>query len=212
MKQKLNKLLLCLLLMAVAILPAHAQTEGSITVALSYQDQPQGGIGVGLCQIAGMEGDTFYPTAPFADSGMDLAALINRPDASFAEDLLRYIRSHEISCTSAVTDPNGTVTFDALPRGIYLVFCEATQSYTFKPYLVFIPRTVGGETLYAVSSAPKTEALSPPPQQPPAPQPEPTPIPTPDMGDPFNLKLWLSLLALSGAGIAITLWLSLRKK
>ncbi|MBQ7090801.1 MAG: hypothetical protein IJN82_06755, partial [Clostridia bacterium] len=162
MKRKLNKLLLILALLMLAVLPAHAQAEGSITVSLLYQDQPQAGIGIGLCQIAAMEGNTFYPTAPFADSGMDLAALINRPDAAFAEDLHRYIQKHGIPCTSARSNAEGIAAFDTLSRGIYLVSCQTEEGYTFKPYLVFLPQTIGGETLFEIRSEPKVEAVPKP--------------------------------------------------
>lgn len=208
MKRKLNKLLLCLLLLLVTVIPVQAQAQGNITVTLAERKQPQSGIKLSLCQIATMEGESFYPAAPFAESGMDLAALINRPDATFAEDLHRYVQKHKVSCKTTVSDADGAALFEGLPRGIYLIFCESTKGYTFKPYLVFLPQTIGGESLYTIHSEPKIEALPEPTPSTPAPKPEPTP----DTGDHSNSKLWNHLLVLSGSGILILLCLKNRIK
>ena len=201
-KRSLTVLLLCLTVV-MAALPAAAQPrQGSITLSLTDpQEQPCPDLEVFLCQVAAMDAESYFPTAPFADSGLDLANLINSNNASHAQDLCRFVQKNEIACRQAVSDPQGNVTFPALEKGIYLIFCRAEEGYTFNPYVVFLPQAINGSLIYDVQSEPKVENVPAP--KPPAPT--PTPTPDPDTGDHSSPTLWLTLLGLSGAGLFLLL-------
>lgn len=205
-KRSLTVLFLCLTVL-MAALPAAAQPQqGSITLSLTdQQKQPCPNLEVFLCQVAAMENNSYYPTAPFADSGLDLALLINSNNASHAQDLCRFIQKHDVACKTAISDSQGNASFPALEKGIYLIFCRAEEGYTFNPYVVFLPQTINGSLIYDVQSEPKVENVPPP--KPPAPT--PMPKPDPDTGDRSNPTLWLTLLGLSGAGLILLI--SLKK-
>ncbi len=64
---------------------------------------------------------------------------------------------------SQTTDAKGTLVFDKLEAGMYLVVRTraVNSSYRFEPYLISVPQVTAGQLTYAVVSEPKFSADKP---------------------------------------------------
>ena len=134
--------------------------RGSIAVTLEKQGTKIDGMTVLLCQIAELNNTGYYPTAPFEGSGISLAGIVNNPDETAAQSVADYAMEHNVETVAKVAE-EGTVTFSELKLGIWLVFCNETEKYSFNPFLVFLPYESGGKLYFEVSSAPKVEDNKP---------------------------------------------------
>ena len=165
MKKTMNRIciaLLCILYIVVSVMPCYAaDTHGTITVVLEDAEKhPLDGIPVHLCKIADMDSNGYYPAAAFTNAGLSLAAIINNPSESAANDVATYITEHAVSFQSAVS-ATGKAVFQELEMGIWLVFCDENSSFIFNPFFVFLPSASGGKLYYEVSSTPKIEDNEP---------------------------------------------------
>ncbi len=153
--------LLCALLIVGTVLTCFAATDGKITVVLEDGEKnPINGMAVQICQIATMDSTGYYPAAGFTDSGISVAGIINNPSQAAAADVAKYVRENHIPIASKTT-ANGKAVFDKLGLGIWLVMCGDDSEYVFNPFFVFLPYESGGQLVYEVTSAPKTQDRDP---------------------------------------------------
>lgn len=110
--------------------------------------------------ISGEEGNLSYAlTEAFAGSKADLSDL---EAADLARTLAGYASAQGISGTDAVADSAGTVKFESLPLGVYLIVQSSAESgsYAVSPFLVTIPVTKDGAYVYDVDASPKAGVYS----------------------------------------------------
>jgi hypothetical protein len=142
-------------------LPCFAAGCGSVAVTLEDKEKNKiTGATVHMCQIAELNRTDYYPTEAFEDSGISMSGIINSPDESTAKTLLDYVMEKEIETLSAVSD-DGSVLFENLRLGIWLVYCDAASAYVFNPYIVFLPYKTEAGLSYDVESVPKLEENKP---------------------------------------------------
>ncbi len=161
MKTILKRIFLTILtvvLLCCSAIPCFAITQnGEITVTLEDKEKNKiSNMTVNICQIATLNNAGYYPVTAFENSGISIAGIINNPDESVAKTIADYIESNNIKTVSAISE-NGKAFFDKLDLGIWLVFPEEDEKYTFNPYIAFLPFESGGKLYYELSSAPKLE-------------------------------------------------------
>lgn len=106
---------------------------------------------------------SYATTDAFADQrdGVDWATLTGGGARDLASDLADYAAEHGLYERSATADANGTVRFNALPAGMYLLArTHATQddeSCETTPMLVGVPIAEDGSIVYDVTVEPKYE-------------------------------------------------------
>lgn len=135
-----------------------AEAPCSLTLYTETESKvPIEGFKIGLCQIAVRQGEGYTLAVPFSNSNLSVETLIREFRASHAKQVLSYLREQNISYLRQESDAAGNATFSSLEQGLYLVFCEEGQEYLFNPYLLLLPATIGGETVYDLSGSPKIE-------------------------------------------------------
>lgn len=135
---------------------------GSITVS------PQSGQSLGtsltLYRVADVvvdDADQKYElTSDFADSAADLTSLDD--SAGLAQTLYEYAQAKKLSGESKDVSGDGTVKFENLPLGLYLIVQEAASvgGSVVNPFLVSVPAANEDETgwIYDVTADPKAES------------------------------------------------------
>ncbi|MCD8354148.1 MAG: hypothetical protein LUC47_07555 [Clostridiales bacterium] len=144
--------------------------QSSITVELEDNDGNTITDGtLTLYQVALLEqdnGDMVYTfSEAFANCGLSLDD-VSTESSSLASALSAYVTANSISGTS-IKNTNGTVVFDGLELGLYLVV-QTTQSdgyYTMNPFVVSVPYDENGAWAYAVNASPKVGVLTPEPEE-----------------------------------------------
>lgn len=143
-----------------AVLAKQCSLTVTITNKVDEMTTPVAGIEVDICQVAGLDGSGGYRlTDRFSGAEISLAELIGGSEVENAEkakEIYQYIKANGISYQTAYTDSSGNAPFYQLEQGIYVVFGISGQAVSFSPYLVFLPLTVNGSTIYDVNSMPKT--------------------------------------------------------
>lgn len=158
----------------------HNKT-GALTITLwnPKTQEPISGTHFALYFIGhlGENGYNLYyeKTADFADYPENIN---NTGAPALPQSLAEYTATVEIDAYQTLsTNSAGTVAFEDLPLGLYLVIQLPTEtaSSSTHPFLVSIPTAdpVTGFWLYEIDASPKVSAT------PPSPTPTPTPIPTP---------------------------------
>ena len=152
---------LLILIFACSFSCAADSPTASLTVVLEdAAGEALDDISVSICQIAERNNADYYPTPAFESSGISISGIINHPSSDVAKDILKYMQTNEVDCQSAVS-VNGQALFSGLDTGIWLVFCEPDQAYSFQPFIVFLPQVINNEACYDVTSAPKTDLVIP---------------------------------------------------
>ncbi len=113
-------------------------------------------IKVGLCKIASLQEGKYELTDAFSTSGISVENILNKTNSNHNAEIYRYVIDNNITYDTATTNSEGSAVFSNLNQGIYLVFCENSQSLTFSPYMVSLPAVVNGNLVYNVTSEPKT--------------------------------------------------------
>lgn len=153
-------LLLSMNVTAFAYTPLDLGKTGSITVS------PANGKSIGteltIYQVADVTVDNadqkYVLTEAFADSKADLTAL--EDTGELARKLAAYAAEHKLSGITKSVDTGGSVTFDNLELGLYLVIQEVSQpgETIVNPFLVSVPmQDSRGEWDYDVDASPKAE-------------------------------------------------------
>lgn len=142
--------------------------RGSVVVRFTDVDnKPITGGNTELFRVAGIaddvNGNDIYVTADdFKNSGLDCNQIL---DAEFASDAALYVEANDISGDVRVVDKEGTVKYDGLEPGIYLITQPIANTgwYPVEPYIVTVPLYNNGIWEYDVDSIPKTEPMRPVP-------------------------------------------------
>lgn len=194
--------------------------EGSISVDMRYHNLPVPGGDLTLYRVGEVVWEDgaygFRPTGDFADFDGSFAD-IQSPE--LAEDLAEYAREHNIAGQTKSIGIDGSVTFDGLTPGLYLLVqhVPAIGYYTVNPFLVSIPHLEDGEYNYHVDASPKVE---PEPVIPTTPSPSTPDTPTtpsvpeqPGLPDTGQLNWPIPVMALLGLTLFIIGWaLCFRKR
>lgn len=146
---------------------------GSITVTLRENDEAHTTVPGATFQIYRVadvlteEGNLVYRfTSDFADCGMSLQ---NLNAEGLPEHLAGYTEAHGLTGQKKTAGQNGSVVFDELSLGLYLVTQEGAISgyYSITPFLTPVPMTnaEGTEWIYDVSAEPKVQPSPEPPEE-----------------------------------------------
>lgn len=166
--QKTGGLLLALVLFLSMSMTAFAYTEidtsrtGSITVS------PKGGQSIGteltIYRVADVVVDNadqkYVLTEDFAASGADLTSLDDAE--ALAKTLSAYVTDQKLSGTTKAVGTDGSVKFDSLKLGLYLVIQKVAQpgGSIVNPFLVSVPNLDANEEwVYDVDASPKAETF-----------------------------------------------------
>ena len=137
--------------------------KGSVTISLkATNDDYIAGAELRLYQVANIQRNqatlNYLLTEGFADSGISLQ---NLNADNLAEHLCAYAVQNNLPYYSDVSNRQGTVKFDDLTLGLYLVVQAGSVSgyYQISPFLVAVPMTDSEESawVYSISATPKVE-------------------------------------------------------
>ena len=141
---------------------------GSITVALqdsSSNNTTISGVRLTLYKIANISIENsnlrYSFTAEFTNSG---GGLEDMDTQGLAEHLANYANKNKISGMTQKVLDNGSITFDDLSLGLYLVVQEGSESsyYPINPFLVSLPMSneENADWIYNVEANPKVQLKS----------------------------------------------------
>lgn len=159
MKSRKRKWILAALLCWILALPAAAAETGRLH--LTVENVPE--LEVCLHYVAAVDGvltEAFSPVQVKPESLLDEKETENN-----AKLLYIYAVEQEIAGVCLTTDEAGYACFENLETGCYLVCC-AGETAEFEPFLVCIPMTINGATIFEIQAAPKSgeddpEAVTP---------------------------------------------------
>ena len=136
---------------------------GSIQLTLNdAENLPVSGGTICLYEVAdlSLEDDTltYVQTEEFCDFSADWDTI----DAALAKELAAYVETQGIQGIEATVEADGTVFFDELELGIYLlVQSEESDNYVaITPFLVTVPLDEDGEWVYEIDAAPKVGTVT----------------------------------------------------
>lgn len=172
----------------------------SVSFTLQRGEKPVGGGTLTLHRVAKAVADdgdfVFAITEDFAASGESLA---NLQDAELAKRLATFADRNEFVGITQDIAKDGTVKFEGLEAGLYLVIQQRAASGYKKltPFLISLPYVQDGQYVYDLESLPKTELE---PEKKPTTTPEPDPEPLPQTG-----QLWwpVPILLCGGLGCIV---------
>ncbi len=136
------------------------ERTGSVLVTLKDGEQAVSGAEITLYRVAdagSIDGNLqFAFTDAFADFGGIPEEL---QEAAQIQCLADYASERKISGRTLCSDQNGTVCFDGLSLGLYLVVQSGSvQGYSdCTPFLVSVPTESDGKWMYDIDATPKTD-------------------------------------------------------
>ena len=181
---------------------------GSISITFTYYDETAkttkpvtGGNSVGLYKVANVivdNGFKFVTDERFAGAGTipDTDEALDAANLDLAEKMAAIAKSYDFDVQPKAMDAQGTVSFDGLEIGLYLVMQDAQgtgdNKLTIAPFLITVPqRNPDGSLSYDVIAKAKPigvakEKVTPPP----------TPRRLPQTG-----QMWWPVVLLAGLGV-----------
>ena len=151
MKKWSSKILLAIAMCIFFAVPASAAQQGSLL--LTKVEKP-----AMLFFVADEQG---IPTEDFAGTVEKLTQSDLTP--AMAQTFYQHVQNKELSGETGVPDDNQEITFTSLKTGWYLV-CSRGEKAEFAPFLLCIPITIGGKTVYNVLAEPKVNDPTDPTQ------------------------------------------------
>ena len=150
--------------LALMPVPARAFEASALTVVVKYGATYIQGIDIAVCRVADLqENGISYQAAPaFSGAGADFSVLTTETVIALARSLDAYAATRRIQWASKPTGAQGSVVFEGLDAGLYLVSQGNPQDsdYVMAPYLAAVPtkttRIAGGWD-YNVTTFPKIE-------------------------------------------------------
>ncbi len=144
--------------------PDAAQT-GSISAAMTYEDQAVGGGSLTLYRVGDVTQDdgnySFTLSEAFADSGVSLEDITA---ASLADTLAAYAEENALEGSTVDISEDGTWTASGLELGLYLIVQNdpADGFEAISPFLVSVPMydEETGAYVYDVNAQPKLGTLT----------------------------------------------------
>lgn len=215
LRKRLTSVLLVVMLFAAALPGASAAApdwnkNGSLTVRIFYQEKPVKGGTLTLYRVADINtGWGYVLTDEFAGSGVELKGPFT---LAMSKKLMDYSIKQNIRGETKTVGSNGTVVFEPLEIGLYLVVQKqsAVGFEPINPFLVSIPMLVDDQFVYDVDASPKTET-TPKPTDPTEPTKPPKP-PLPQTGQ-FNWPVpVLAALGTLFLGVGIFLCVARKKE
>lgn len=170
-------LLLSAMAMSISALeePDMSRT-GSISIVMTYQEQPVPGGSLTLYRVADVHEEngadySFRLTEEYADSQISLDSL---DDSTVASSLAAYAKDMALTGTKKTIDQDGAITFSELELGLYLLVQEdpAKGYLAVSPFLVSVPAYKDGSYIYDVDGSPKLALEIDPTPPPPPPPPD----------------------------------------
>lgn len=164
--RKMGGFLLTLVLLLSMSVTAFAYTDIDTSKTGSLTVSPTNGKSIGteltLYRVADVVVDNadqkYVLTKDFAASGADLTALDDAE--ALAKTLSAYVTEKNLSGTTKAVGEDGSVKFDSLKLGLYLVIQKVVQpgGSIINPFLVSVPRQGDdGQWVYDVNANPKPE-------------------------------------------------------
>jgi len=155
-RRKLNRAALMLLILLLCSVPALAAPMGSLQLILQDSDgQPVADVQVELIRVAGMDGEGCRLREGFEGLGVSGDTLYTEPTPENAELVYQYVCANDLKGIVKTTSAAGTVSFNGLGEGVYLLFERGGQEVAFEPFLVVMPTRIDGEPAYHLVSIPK---------------------------------------------------------
>lgn len=170
MKAKINKILLTIITCIIAISTVNAEEntnivdftkKGSISVTLEDKENNKyiENAEISLYHIANAKEENYNLAFEYTESLKSCETeLKNLTDTNLTKDISKCI-TNEIPSIKQNTDNNGTVRFENLALGLYLVIqTNQVEEYsTIDPFLVMIPKVEDNKYIYDLKANPKTE-------------------------------------------------------
>lgn len=164
MRNRFTSMILILVLLCTVSVSVRAhevpdlQRHGSVSITMSYQNQPIAGGALTLYRVANVVSEDgnygFSYTADFADCEIPVTELSSSalPDA-----LAEMAAARNLEGMIQSLDENGKTVFADLELGLYLLVQEtAAPGYKkANPFLVAVPYYDNGRYIYDVDTAPK---------------------------------------------------------
>lgn len=171
-----------LLVVALLLVPTLAfghevpdmDKRGSITVELRYGSTVIKGGSLRLYKVGKVAEDDGNYSFAWEDAFAEFGDEITLPDdGTLAKNLYAYARSNKIESVATLSNTTGTVVFENLEPGLYLIGQpKAASGYTaLSPFVISLPMEQEGHYVYDVSAYGKSSLE-------PAGTPGPTPPPT----------------------------------
>ena len=165
-------LTLCLALshpLTAAAAALDVQEPCSLTLHYTKNGAAFGGLEIEIFRIAAFESDGSYTlTGDFSTYPVKIHNMQSQKEwQESTQALVAYVEADALSPTAAgITDASGTVVFDDLSTGLYLVMgADArteTGSFRFQPFCVFLPTpNADGGYDYRITASPKPGAVTP---------------------------------------------------
>lgn len=149
MIKKIRFFLICILLLTLSAASISMADSENGNIHIEMQDE----LYVGICQVAKVEEGAYELVPEFAQSGIEISALLSYPTLENAKLVWEYVQEQKIT-SKEVTSENGVATFSSVKKGIYLVYCGQEQNYRFEPFFIFL-------TEENVTAVPKMEEIHP---------------------------------------------------
>ena len=143
--------------------------EGSVTVTMQTEGKAVPGGSLTLYRVGEIREDDgnfdFAPDGDFAGWG---EAFTDVQSAELAAELAEYAAAHDCAGLTQTVGADGTVTFEALETGLYLVVQEeAAKGYAkANPFLISVPNLENGTYVYEVDASPKVSGIQEIPEEP----------------------------------------------
>lgn len=171
------------------------------SVSLTLEDSDGNALtdgAVTIYQVATLYLDDGNMAYSYTEAFSGCTETLDVEDTSLAATLAEYVTDNNISGTAATIGTDGTVSFNGLELGLYLVV-QTTQSTgynTISPFLVTVPYVENDVWVYNVDASPKVEVYTEP-ATPTTPTTPSTPS-TPTLPQTGQLNWPIPVLAVSG--------------
>lgn len=134
--KKTFKTIICTLIILSNLIGFCVLANENANINVSLKDQNKNninGLNISIIQVAKNNGDEYTLTKNFKNLGIPITQIKESTEDGTANKVLEYAKENEITAAESVSK-NGEVVFSSLNKGIYLVYCNENQKYTFLPY------------------------------------------------------------------------------
>ena len=180
MQKRILSVFCAVVLFSTLILTASAAVElpdfdrrGSISISLTYKGRPLTSGAFALYRVGDVYSENANYFFRYTEEFEHCEVPVDDPSTSkVAEALAEIVRENRLRGTEQRVDKKGTVTFEDLEIGLYLVIQTRTASgfSRISPFLVSVPSHDGSSYVYDVDASPKMD-LEPEPTTKPSTEP-----------------------------------------
>lgn len=154
---------MCILPISVHAAPVDTEREGSITLYYSQDGNGFGDLEIAIYRVAeASEDGSFDLIAPFSSYPVNIHGITSQKEWQMtAETMTAYLVAGQVEPDHvARTNAEGTVKFEHLQTGLYLVMEEKVQkgnaTYVFEDFFLYLPTPMeNGEHRYDLEAKPK---------------------------------------------------------